>query len=399
MLARDLATELAGRVENEPVVTLLGPRQSGKTTLARQLFANYTYRNLERPDVRLDAELHPLEFLTTSQHGMILDEVQRVPSLLSYIQTLVDDDPRPGRFILTGSQNILLLESVSQTLAGRTALLNLVPLSITELLERKPLNLSDLGQACVDDRLMAAPQRNIWETLFSGFFPRIHDQCLNPTKWLADYTTTYVERDLQGVLRTTDRSAFHRFLRGVAARTGTELNLSHLASDVGITQPTAKAWLGALETAYLVFLLPPYHSNYRKRLRKRPKLHMIDTGLICYLLQITSAKQLQAHPLRGAIFESYVAAEVLKSQLNTGRKPTLFHWRDASNREIDLIAEVDGRPLPIEAKSGLTLPSDAADTIRWWLSMASEAENAAIIYGGDERKQREHIDILPWYLT
>ena len=309
MFTRILAEELVLAAEELPVVTLTGPRQSGKTTLARQVFPDHDYVSLERPDERARALADPLGFLNHFKGGAILDEVQRAPDLLSYIQDVVDEDDRPGRFVLTGSQNLLLMEGISQTLAGRTAILHLLPLSVAELLGRPTLRPEELDIAPPD---AASSTAELWTSLWKGFFPRIHDKDLRPDRWLADYYQTYVERDLRDVLRVLDLNAFDRFVRLTAARTGQELNLSALATDAGISQPTAKEWLTALQVGFVITLLPPHHISFRKRLRKRSKLHFIDTGLACYLLGIYDAATLERHPLRGPIFESFVVSELMK---------------------------------------------------------------------------------------
>ena len=296
MLARHLSKSVISAAAENPVVTLTGPRQSGKTTLCQTLFPDHEYLSLEAPDERSRAIEDPRGFLA-SENDLVIDEIQRAPDLLSYIQVLVDENPRPGRFVLTGSQNLLLMESVSQTLAGRTALLRLYPLSLSELLERDLFDPVRLSEATA-----AAPDIDRWECLFRGFYPRIHDRNLSPREWLGDYFRTYVERDLSEILAVSDLRAFENFVRLAAASTAMELNLSRLAGDVGVGQQTARRWLNVLEIGYLAVTLPPHYANFRKRLRKRPRLHFLDTGLICYLLDIPDAHTLARHPLRGAIF-------------------------------------------------------------------------------------------------
>jgi len=379
-----------------PVVTLLGPRQSGKTTLVRRVFPDHGYVSLERPDRRVAATVDPLGFLSTLPGSVILDEVQRTPDLLSYIQVAVDEDDRPGRFILTGSQNLLLMQNISQTLAGRTALLRLLPFSVSELLDRPSFEL----QPASGERSGMPPSRGLWETLWQGFYPRIHDKQLDPTRWLADYHRTYVERDLRDVLKVMDLDAFERFVRLAAARTGTELNLSDLGADAGISQPTAKSWLTALRIGSLITLLPPHHDNYRKRLRKRPKLHFLDAGLVCYLLGIHDSRVLASHPLRGAVFESYVVSELVKSFEHVGVDAPLYHWRDATGHEIDVIVDLGARQVPVEVKSGQTLASDATDGLRYWTGLPGNSnQGGVLVHGGSEGGNRHGYNILPWYLV
>ena len=242
------------------------------------------------------------------------------------------------------------------------------------------------------------PKNSLWETLFTGFYPRIHDRGLDPTKWLGAYTRTYVERDLRDVLRVMDLDAFERFLRLAAGRTACELNLNSLASDAGITRPTAHAWLTALRIGSVVMTLPPHHENYRKRLRKSPKLHFLDTGLVCYLLGIRHAEDLSTHPLRGAIFESFVVGELVKSFVHHGLEPGLFHWRDARRREVDVIVDFGDRLIPVEAKSGMTLTTDALAGLRWWLDLpGNQNETGLLVTGGAEPAMRRGIAVSPWF--
>ena len=397
MLRRHLTEALVAAAALNPVVTLTGPRQSGKTTLVRALFPDHVYLSLEAPDLRGRAIEDPRGFLAQGDR-LILDEIQRAPDLLSYIQVLVDEDDRPARFILTGSQNILLMESVSQTLAGRTALVRLYPLSLAELLERPPVDAENLDG---DDtgRAAAVPDRSLWKTLVDGFYPRIHHRSLPAGRWLADYLRTYIERDLREVMQVSDLRSFERFLRLAAAHTGQELNLTTLASDVGITQQTAKRWLAALEIGFLATTLPPHHANYRKRLRKRPRLHFLDTGLVCYLLDIRDAATLERHPLRGAIFESFVVSELVKSFAAQRRDPPLYFWRDATGHEIDVLIDSGGRVVPVEVKSGQTVAADAVDGIAWWTSIQGNPNRGGVlVHGGTERFDFKGVRVLPWFL-
>lgn len=396
MFRRALSMELLASSRRMPVVTLIGPRQSGKTFLVRQTFPDHVYASLEDPSERAEAREDPRGFLARFPGNVILDEVQRAPDLLSYIQVSVDRDPRAGRFVLTGSQNILLMETVSQTLAGRTAVLRLLPLSLSELCGRPPLDPMLLDQPPPEP--VDPPARGPWETLVAGFYPRIHAQGLPPQSWLADYHRTYVERDLRDVLRVMDLDAFDRFVRLAASRTAQELNLASLASDAGVSQPTAKQWLTALRIGFLVTLLPSHHANFGKRIRKRPKLHFLDTGLACYLLGIRDAATLERHPVRGAIFESFVASELLKAFEHAGRDAPLSFWRDASGREIDLLVDLGSRVVPVEVKSGLTVPSDALDALRWWGRLPGNAAGGTLVHGGTEGRARDGFAILPWFL-
>jgi predicted AAA+ superfamily ATPase len=286
---------------------------------------------------------------------------------------------------------------VSQSLAGRTAILHLLPLAFSELFGRRPLDPWHLDTRVEN---LTAPGAGLWSTLWAGFYPRIHDRGLHPAQWLADYQRTYVERDLRDVLRVVDLDAFERFMRLVAARTGQELNLSALATDAGITQPTAKHWLTALRIGFIVTVLTPHHVSFRKRLRKTPRLHFLDTGLACYLLGIPDAQTLERHPLRGAIFESYVVSELIKAFENGGHDPPLFFWKDRAGHEVDALADLGVRLLPVEAKSGLTLASDAFDGLRFWLDLPGNPnDSGVVVYGGVESYVRNGVTVLPWFLS
>ncbi|MFC1706840.1 ATP-binding protein [Planctomycetota bacterium] len=395
MFGRHLTPVLLEVAETMPVVTLLGPRQSGKTTLVRHAFPDHQYVSLEQPDVRMAAIEDPRGFLAEAEGGAILDEIHRAPNLLSYLQVDVDEDDRPGRYILTASQNLLLMEKVSQTLAGRTALLRLLPLSLGELCGWPAKDPTAWHRA---RPVESPPERELWETLFAGFYPRIHDKGLSPTRWLADYVRTYVERDLRDVLKVMDLDGFERFLRLAAGRTARELNLSSLASDVGITQPTAKAWLSALRVGSIVTVLPPHHANFSKRLRKRPKLHFLDTGLVCYLLGIRDPETLRRHPLRGAVFESFVVSELVKTFEHAGEEAPLFFWKDATGHEIDVLLDLGLHLVPVEAKSGMTVANDAFAGLRWWLDLPGNPNRAGlIVYGGAEPSRRPGTFVRPWF--
>ena len=398
MIARHLTSSLIEAAGSAPVVTLTGPRQSGKTTLVRSSFPEHDYLSLEAPDVRSRAREDPRALLAQAER-MILDEIQREPDLLSYIQVLVDEDPRPGRFILTGSQNLLLMESVSQTLAGRTALLRLYPFSLAELHDRPRLDASALPRIQPGD----PPAADLWETLWTGFYPRIHDRGLEPREWLADYFRTYVERDLREIMQLTDLRSFETFVRLAAARTGQELNVVGLADDAGIARTTASRWLSALEIGFLATRLPPHHANYRKRLRKRPRLHFLDTGLVCYLLDIRDPDTLARHPLRGAIFESFVVSELIKSFAAIREDARLFFWRDSTGHEIDILLETPtgAEPgiVPIEVKSGETVASDAMDTLAWWTEIPDNPNRGGVlVHGGTSSFDFKGFQVLPWFL-
>lgn len=365
-----------------PSVTLTGPRQSGKTTLCRALFPRHPYATLEATDVRSFALDDPRGFLAQFTEGAIIDEVQRVPDLLSYLQGVIDDEPVPGRWILTGSQNLSLLESVSQSLAGRTAVHHLLPLSRAEVVrfDRYPATLE--------------------ETLLAGTYPPVFDRGLEPAEWFRSYVATYLERDVRSINNVGDLTTFQRFVELCAGRTAQLVNYSSLANDCGVSQPTAKAWLSILETCFLVFRLPAFHANIRKRLVKMPKLHFYDTGLVCWLLDIRTPGQLRSHPLRGAIFETWVVSEIMKHRTNHGDLRGLSFYRDRNGAEVDLIIEQRSRRTLVEAKSAETAASNlfaGAQRVQRHLARSNRPDSLAVVYGGDQLQHRTSGWLVPWH--
>jgi len=381
VIRRNLASVLRAAARKYPVVTVTGPRQSGKTTLCRAVFPGKAYVSLEALDVRDYATRDPRGFLAQYRQGAVIDEVQRAPELLSYLQAEVDERPTPGRFILTGSQHLGLSAAVSQSLAGRTAVLHLLPPGLDEL------------------RRFPDPPTTLWETLFAGAYPRIHDRGIPPARWLSDYVATYVERDVRDVLRITELSSFATFLKLCAARTGQEINLSALGGDAGVTHNTARAWLSVLEASFLCFRLPAWHVNVTKQAVKAGKLHFFDVGLACHLLGILEPDQLRHHPLRGALFESWVASEVYKSRVHRGLEPRLFHYRDARRLEVDLLVDLGAEALLVEAKSAQTIARDFFDSLAK-LSDLLAARNLRprcfVIYGGTSGQSRRQAEVVPW---
>lgn len=341
MYNRQISSYLLKTVANFPVLTLIGPRQAGKSTLARMLFPSYPYVSLEDPDRQSLAQEDPRRFFQLHGDQIIIDEVQRVPQLLSYIQTLVDEPGNKRHFVLTGSNHLLLMQGVTQSLAGRTIVAKLLPLSKKEIAQD-----SQLGQMTLED------------FLFTGGYPRIYDRKIPPQQWLQQYYLTYVERDVRSLLNISDLDLFQRFIRLCAARVGGLLNYSSLANDCGVSQPTASSWLSLLQTSFICFTLKPHFKNFSKRLIKSPKLYFYDTGLLCYLLQIQNAKSLLDHPLRGMIFENWVISEKIKSEYNEGREPAFYFWRDTKGHEVDLIQDQGTSLYPIEIKSSKTFHKD-----------------------------------------
>lgn len=380
MIDRDLAPRLRAAARRFPAATLTGPRQSGKSTLCRMVFPNHAYANLEAPDVRAFAATDPRGFLAQFDKGAIIDEIQRVPELTSYLQHLIDEDPRHGRWILTGSQSLTMMESVSQSLAGRTAVLHLMPLARSEA------------------RRFKRHPKSLDETLFTGGYPRILDQRLEPSEWLGSYVRTYVERDVRLISNIGDLATFQRFVQLCASRTAQLLNLSSLAMDAGISQPTAKAWLSILETTFVTFRLQPYFGNIGKRLIKTPKLHFYDSGLVCWLLGIRDPSQLRLHPLRGPIFETWVVSEILKHRFNRGEHAGLYFYRDRHGLEADIVIE-DGQKLTVvEAKSGQTATTDLVNAGRQVTQILADTAQAqrVVVFGGESSQKRTDVEVLSW---
>jgi predicted AAA+ superfamily ATPase len=341
------------------------------------MFPDRPYVSLEPLDQREFARRDPRAFLQTVRDGAVLDEIQRVPELLSYIQAEVDEGPHAGRFILTGSQNLLLLEAVTQTLAGRAAMLELLPLSYEELLS---------GGTASDDP---------FGTIVAGGYPRIHDRGLEPSAWLADYVAAYVERDVRQVLNVGDLLAFQTFLRLAAGRTGQLLSLANLGADAGVSQPTARQWLSVLEATYVAWRLPPLHGSFRKRLVKTPKICFHDSGLLCHLVGIRTAQELAVHPLRGAIFENWVISEVVKWHRHRGLVPRMAFYRDRAGLEVDLVVEAGSVMRAVEIKSGATIAGDFFDGLEAFGRLRPESE-PILIHGGSARQKRSAGLALPW---
>jgi len=375
MIPRTLEPKLKELATQYPVVTVTGPRQSGKTTLCRTAFPVKPYVNLERPDIREFASSDARGFLASYADGAILDEIQRVPQLLSYLQVMVDERNETGLFILTGSQQFEVMTHITQSLAGRTALLKLLPLSIEEL---AAANLSTGTDSM----------------LLTGFYPRIYDAQLNPTQALGDYLETYVERDIRQLIAIKDLTLFERFIRLCAGRVGQLLNLQSLGNDVGISHTTARSWLTLLEASYVIFQLPPWHTNISKRQIKTSKLYFYDVGLASYLLGIEQKSHVNRHPLRGNLFENMVILEVLKHRYHRGKRSNLYFWRDAKGNEVDLLMENGPDIAAVEIKSGATVSSDYLKGLRTFSAhLSSHSCQCALVYDGDERQHRSDVNI------
>jgi predicted AAA+ superfamily ATPase len=380
MIERQITDKLRYLAQKFPIVTLTGPRQSGKSTLLKKCFSDYKYVSLEDTDMRLLASTDPHGFLATYNDRTIIDEAQRVPDLFSYIQTHVDEIGKEGMYILAGSHNFLLMQLISQSLAGRCAILKLLPFSHSEM------QIGHILPADVNDEI------------FTGSYPRIYDKKINPIDYYPPYIQTYVERDVRQLKNIGDLSQFVRFIKLCAGRIGQLLNLSSLAGDCGIAVSTAKAWISLLEASYIVYLLKPDFNNYSKRLVKTPKLYFHDTGLACSLLGIKDASQLTLHYMRGELFENLVINEFIKSAYNSGIIPELTFWRDSTGTEIDLIRRNGSNVEAFEIKSGATFSTDYFKGISKWSALSgTSADNCRVIYNGDKLLRTSKGDVVPWY--
>ncbi|MCB1142434.1 MAG: ATP-binding protein [Leptospiraceae bacterium] len=360
-----------------PILTITGPRQSGKTTLSRMLFPQKKYVTLENPDNREFAQVDPLGFLKEYENGAIIDEIQRCPDLASYLQGEVDKNNSPGRFILTGSGQFELMQSVSQSLAGRTAILRLLPFSLEEtdsFVERRDSN----------------------EVLFTGFYPRIFDQNLDPQDYYSFYIDTYLQRDVRMILNIQDLSRFEIFLKLCAGRTGQILNYNELGTASGVSHNTIKSWINVLEASFIIKLIRPYYKNLNLRLIKSPKLFFLDTGLVCSLLGIKNSEHIKNHPLKGAIFETFIVSEIIKNRFNKGLKEDLYFLRDSKGHEIDLVFDSGMTCDLCEIKSSMTINKDFFKNIQYFSKMELPIKNKYIIYGGEEKRNQLKVEILPW---
>ncbi len=378
MIKRLIAEKILRYARQYPVITITGPRQSGKTTLCTSLFPQKQYFSLENIDTRNYAQNDPRSFLAEChKDGAVIDEIQRVPNLTSYIQQIVDTKDKPGHFILTGSQNFHLLDTVSQSLAGRTALAVLLPFSYAEIYSDK-----------------AKP---IDKVLFTGFYPRIHDKKLNPSEALSFYVSTYLERDIRALINVKDLAKFEKFIKLCAGRVAQIVNLSNLANDCGINHNTAKSWLSVLEASYIIFFVRPHHANFGKRLIKAPKLYFTDCGLASYLLDIKDAAHIAQHPLKGALFENFAVAELLKARTNQGKNSNIYFFRDNVGNEVDALLE-DGLSIkPVEVKLGSTINEDYFKGLSYYQKLNKKnLQKPALIYGGAEDQHRQTADVFSY---
>lgn len=381
MFQRLIKEKLLSAASSFPVTLLTGPRQSGKTTLLKELFPHYSYFNLESPDTFLHAKQDPRCFLENNQKNMIIDEAQNLPELFSYLQEVVDNAKQKRHYILSGSQNFLLAEHISQTLAGRAAILELLPLCYAEYLTALP----------------AVQPLQVWDFLYYGGYPRPYHEKLSLKLWYESYIRTYIERDVRSAINIKDLAKFQLFLRLCAGRHGQLLNMNSLATDAGISHTTVSQWLSILEASYIIFRLQPYHKNFNKRLVKTPKLYFFDSAIVCQLLGIESSEHLQFHASRGAIFEGFVLTEIYKQALAEARQPHLYFWRDHLGVEIDGLYERGNQLNAIEIKASTTVLDDFFQSIERWQAIAKDAAHQCyLIYAGETKRQRKGVSILPW---
>ena len=377
MIKRTLASKLTALTQKFQVITLTGPRQSGKTTLVKATFPSLPYVSLEEPDIRQVALTDPRGFLSNYTEGAVLDEIQNTPELFSYIQTIVDNN-REAQFILTGSSNFLLMEKISQTLAGRTAILYLLPFSLLEL---------ENGGFTADQ----------YETLiFKGQYPRIYDRDITPTDFFPAYLQTYVERDVRMIKNIGDINAFIQFIQLCAGRTGQLLNYTSLANDAGISPNTAKSWISILETSYIVYRMQPYYRNFNKRLVKSPKLYFYDTGVACSLMGIRDASQVNLHYMKGALFENLIINEFIKRDFHRGERRNPYFWQDSRGKEIDCLLVEGETIVPVEIKSGLTVGSDFFSALNRYIRLSGDPEGV-LVYGGMENYKRQNHHVRSWW--
>lgn len=381
MIHRNLRESLIRLSHQFPVVALMGPRQSGKTTLSKESFPDYAYVSLEDLDSRALAKEDPRYFLSSfdPQKGVIIDEIQMVPELFSYLQGVVDQKNRPGFFIITGSQNFLLYEKISQTLAGRVALLTLLPLSLDEFFKSKLL------------------PSNLDEFLIKGSYPRLYAQNIDYGTWFSNYIATYIEKDVRQVLKINDIVTFQRFVKMCAARVGSILNYADIARDCDISLNTAKSWISILESSYIIKLVYPYYKNFNKRVIKSPKIYFYDTGIICALLGIKNAEELKISPMRGHIFESFVMSEFFKYYFNHNQPPAIYFWRDIKGHEIDCIIEIMyDVTAPIEIKSRMTISNDFFKALKEWEAIVEKKSSSYVVYAGEDNHLTSNGQIFSW---
>jgi predicted AAA+ superfamily ATPase len=377
MIPRKIVENIKKMAGKMPVISITGPRQSGKTTVAKMCFPHYNYVNLENPDELQNAKSDPRLFLSRFNHGLIVDEIQLFPELFSYIQTISDERGNTGEFIITGSQNFLLSAKIAQSLAGRVFITHLLPFSFSELKEAK------------------YPMDNYFEYLFKGFYPRIYDKEIEPDFFYPSYIQTYVERDLRQIVNVSNLFLFQKFMRLAAGRVGQLLNYNNIATELGVDLKTIKSWFSILETSFIVFFLQPHHLNFSKRLLKTPKLYFYDTGLVCSLLGIKNKEDLDFHWAKGALFENMIIADLQKNYFNKTIIPPLYFWRDNTGNEVDCLIDESNYIKSVEIKSSTTVSSDFFKGLNYY-SKLNESAKPFLAYGGNENFIRKEAQIVNW---
>jgi predicted AAA+ superfamily ATPase len=378
MIVRNAEIKLKSLAKTFKAIAVIGPRQSGKTTLVKTVFKGKPYVSLENPDIRNFAQNDPRGFLDSYKDGGVFDEIQRVPELFSYLQEMLDDTKKKGVFILSGSNNFLLQEAISQTLAGRIGYLNLLPFSLEELNSIKKLPKTD-------DELM-----------FKGFYPPVYDQKIPVVDWSQNYIKTYIERDVRQIKNISDLLVFERFLSLLAGRCGQELNMNALSTEAGVDVKTIQSWIGILESSFIIYLLKSHHKNFNKTIVKRPKLYFYDTSIVCSLLRITTISHIVSHPLRGAIFENMVITELIKKRTNLGLPINLYYWRDKTGHEVDVIIDSASTLYPIEIKSGKTVNSDFFKNLEYWNKLSGEKKSLLLYSGSQSEKRSSGTEVKNW---
>lgn len=400
MIPRHIAPYILKYSKEYPILALVGPRQSGKTTLAQTLFPSYKYISLENLDFRQQAAEDPRGFFQDHGQYLILDEVQRVPELFPYLQELVDTKQESAQYVLTGSSQFLLLESITQSLAGRIITFKLFPLTYTELYEypgdanfESVFRVRHLNRSKID-------QNTLYQIIWQGFYPRIHDKHIDSYRWYENYLLTYVERDVRNLLRVKNLRVFSSFLKIVASQSGQLMNYANISNAIGVSVPTIKEWVSILETSGLIYILPPYFQNFSKRIVKTPKIYFVDTGLLCHLLSIRSVEHLKAHPLLGSIFENFMISECFKRFYNLGETPPLYFWRDQSGNEVDLLIHEGMSSFPIEFKLSSSYHSDFKKGIERWLALEENpAKSGFLVYCGEHSVQiNTSVPAVPWHV-
>lgn len=376
---RNIEKAIRAFANKYPIIAVTGPRQSGKTTMLKTLFSDYRYVSLENPDHRAYAESDPNGFLRLYNKQVIFDEIQRVPALFSYLQTIVDDSKLMGQFILSGSQNFHLMQNITQSLAGRVALFKLFPFDFKEMQSAELLDESYL------------------KNMLRGFYPAIYDRDIPSKSFYSNYIQTYVQRDVSELIAVKDMRMFQNFLGLCATRAGQLLNLSSLAKDCGISQPTAKAWISALESSYIVFQLYPYHKNFSKRIVKTPKLYFYDSGLLLHLLKISTIEQIQTHSIKGNLFENMMIAEFVKRMHHSNNLQDIWFWRDSAGHEVDLLIDLGLQLQIVEMKAGITVMPDMFNGLQWFEETTGLSNmKKLLVYGGNEGHQRSYGEVIPW---